>query len=116
MSQLTEYLKLIPKGLKNLDKVVEGISNQVKLEYDMLSQEEKEIIIGRRAICHVRPFNSKNATLVGIYKTDRTDDHCIHCGCPITTRTASLESACGIKDYNEKNPDNTLNLKWDKVK
>ena len=82
MSQLTEYLKLIPKGLKNLDKVVEGISNQVKLEYDMLSQE----------------------------------DHCIHCGCPITTRTASLESACGIKDYNEKNPDNTLNLKWDKVK
>jgi len=46
-----------------------------------------------------------------VYKTDRDDDHCIWCGCPIASRTASLEMNCGIQNYNYENQAD-LPLKW----
>lgn len=116
MSKLSEYIKLVPNGLKNIDKVIEALTNQVKMELGTLPKEEQEVIIGRRLICQTCPFNSKNAVLMGFYKTERTDEHCIHCGCPIITRTASLESNCGIEEYNKKHSENKLTLKWSKIK
>lgn len=116
MSKLAEYLALIPKGFKNIDKVLEGIVNQVKLEFGTLPQEEQEIIMGRRAICASCPFMSLNAKKLGFYTTDREDEHCTQCGCPIGTRTASLESNCGLETYNEANPETKLPLKWEKTK
>ena len=116
MGKLAEYIKLLPEGIKNLSKVIEGIKNQVKMELGTISEEDLEIITGRRLICSTCPFNSKNAVAKGFYRTDREDEHCIHCGCPLDTRTVSLESNCGIEKYNELNPKTPLALKWKKVK
>lgn len=116
MSKLSEYLKLIPRGIKNLDKLIEGVTNQVKIELGTIPEEDLEVIVGRRLICNTCPFLSTNALKLGIYSTDRTDEHCIHCGCPKNTRTASLESNCGIEEYNKNNPNDPLELKWKKVK
>lgn len=114
MSALVEYLKLIPKGLPHIDKLLEGVINEVKMELGTIPQEELDIIVGRRLICKTCPFMSANAVKLGIYETDRTDEHCKHCGCPTSTRTASLESNCGIEEYNKLNKDNPLLLKWTK--
>lgn len=116
MSKLLEYIKLIPRGIKNLDKVVEGLTNQVRIELGTIPQDDLEIIVGRRLICGECPYLSTNAVKLGLYTTDRTDEHCTHCGCPISTRTASLDSDCGIEVYNKDNPDSPLKLKWEKVK
>ena len=116
MSKLLEYIKLLPKGIANLDKVIEGIKNNIKMEFGTLPSEEVDIIAGRRLICSQCPYMSKNAVKLGIYETDREDEHCMHCGCPISTLTASLESNCGIETYNDEHPDNTKPLKWHKTK
>lgn len=116
MSAIAEYIKLLPKGIKNIKKIADGVVNQVKMEFDALPQEEVEIIAGRRLICRQCPYNSINATKLGLYTGDRTDEHCIHCGCPIATKTASLESNCGLEEFNEKHPDNQIPLKWVKIK
>lgn len=114
MSRLSEYLKLIPEGLKNIDGVIDGFKNQVKEKFGSLSEEEQEEIVRRRLICAQCPYMSKNAAAAKIYATNRVDDHCIHCGCPIETRTASLISTCGIATYNKKHPEAPMELKWDK--
>ena len=119
MSKLTEYLKLIPKGVKNLDKIVEGVYNNAN--FSNLSLDKQEEIIIRRAKCAECPFMSKNATtskefkeLTGEhYTTSRTDDHCAMCGCPLLLRTAALEKNCGLEDWNEDNPNKKQPLKWE---
>lgn len=117
MSILSEYIKLLPKGIANIDKVIEGIRNNIKLEAGTLSEEDEDVIVGRRLICSTCPFMSKNAEEAGWYSSDRKEEHCTGCGCPISIRTASLESNCGIEDYNNKYPQSpTLTLKWTKVK
>lgn len=116
MGKLKEYLKLIPKGLANIDKVVEGIVNQTKIELGAIPQEHLEIIAGRRVLCAVCPYSSTMAKKLGIYNTARTDEHCMHCSCLITLKTASLESNCGIEDYNKLHPEQPLKLKWEAVK
>lgn len=126
MSKFKEYLKLIPKGLPNFDKIVSGVINEVKLEYGLLPEDEQEEIMRRRLICNQCPLFSKNVLkdqseyvkLFGVeYSTDRlTENHCSICGCPEKIRTSSLEADCGLIDYNENNPDNIQELKWKKYK
>lgn len=116
MSKLIEYLKLIPRGIANIDKVVEGLKNQVKIELGIIPEDDLEVIVGRRLICSQCPYMSANAKKMGVYETDRIDEHCTMCGCPLVTRTASLESDCGIEAYNTNHPNNTIPLKWKKVK
>lgn len=113
MSKLGEYLKLIPRGIANIEKVVEGHINNVLLEYGSLPEAEREEIIKRRVICAGCPYMSVNAKEKG-YKSERVDEHCTMCGCPIEPKTASLDSNCGIEHYNKKNPNNRLPLKWTK--
>ena len=116
MSKLTEYISLIPDGLKNLPAVITGIRNNIKLELGELSQEEEDEIIRRRLICQACPFMSTNAVKNGTYTTAREDEHCTMCGCPIKTKTANLNTNCGIETYNARNLDNQLQLKWEKYK
>lgn len=110
---ITEYVKLIPKILKNKTNIVEGIINSVKLEFNSLSKEEQDEIIKRRLICKSCIFMSENAknSLTLSYKTDRLDEHCSLCKCNIKLKTASLDSNCGIEAHNEENNEN-LELKW----
>lgn len=120
MSKLTEWLKLIPEGIKDAPSLIEGVINDVKLEYGTLSEDAKEEIIKRRLICKSCPFNSENSRTSNEYKevtgsnygASREDLHCAFCGCPISTRTASLSKACGITAWN-KNHKNKLPLKWE---
>ena len=122
MSKLGEYLALIPRGMKNVPQILEAVTNQVKMELGTLPKEKQEVIIGRRMICATCPYMSKNAVkgyeIEGksdIYETDRDDDHCIWCGCPIASRTASLEMTCGIQNYNIEHNAN-VPVKWTEEK
>jgi len=118
IGRFIEFLKLVPRGIKNADKILEGIVNNVKLNNGTLPEDEQEEIIRRRLICATCPFTSSNAvTNTALnYKTDRIDEHCIHCGCPIATKTASLEANCGIEIYNANNPTTPMKLKWESYK
>lgn len=118
MSKLAEYIKLLPRAIANIDTVVQGFVNDVRLEHGMLPPEEQEVIVGRRLICQECPYNSTNAQLLGLYKTDRTDYHCSLCGCLISKKTAALDANCGIEAYNANKLPNqpTLPLKWEKIK
>lgn len=121
MSKYLEYLKLIPKGLSNPKQVLEGWINDYN--FDNLPKEEVEVILNRRAICEQCPLNSIHAKVSNEYKelfgfnyqTDRNELHCSICACPISAKTASLSSDCGLSYYNEINPDNKQNLKWKKL-
>jgi hypothetical protein len=122
MSKYLEYIKLLPKGLANIDKVFEGIVNETKLKYKTLSEDQQEEIIRRRVICQACPLNSINALeskeykdLFGVnYKTDREDEHCSICSCNSILKTSSLGSDCGLSYYNETHPDNIQELKFTK--
>lgn len=116
MSKLTEYLKLLPAGINNINAVVEGLRNNVKLEHGLLPPDEQDEIIRRRLICSTCPFMSTNAVANGVYTTKRTDEHCMLCGCPIVTKTSSLRSNCGIEAFNNKNPQTPLPLNWEAYK
>lgn len=116
MGKIDELFSLIPKGLKNFPAVVDGIRNEIKIELGTISDEDLEIITERRIICAECPFMSKNAEKLGLYKSSLDFEHCTQCGCPITTKTASLESNCGLEEYNKKHPENPLELKWTKTK
>lgn len=110
--KILDYLKLIPKGIKNSSKIIEGIKNDSKFINGELSQEEAQEIINRRLICMTCPFMSRNAVENGLYKTTRTDDHCSLCECNIDYKTACLTCNCGIEEHNKNNPSNPLDLKW----
>jgi hypothetical protein len=122
MSKLSEYLALIPRGIKNVPQILEAVSNQTKMEFGMLSNDKQDIIIGRRMICATCPYMSKNAVKGFVidnrqrqlYKTDREDEHCIWCGCKTSTKTSSLQSNCGIEIYNEEYGAD-VPLKWNKI-
>ncbi len=112
MSKLSEYLALIPKGLKHIPELVEGLVNEAKIELGTIPQEDLEVIVGRRLICSQCPYLSTNAEKAGYYKSARSDVHCTCCGCPISTRTASLTSNCGLEETNKENPEHPIPLKW----
>lgn len=91
------------------------------MEFRSIPKETRDVIIGRRMICLTCPYMSKNAVkgyeIDGkwdVYMTNRSDEHCIWCGCPVSTRTASLDSGCGIEIYNVENGKD-VSLKWNKL-
>lgn len=116
MGIITEYLKLMIEGLKHPDDVIEGWVNDAKLENGNLSDDETTEIIRRRKICEECPFMSRNAIKAGNYSSNRTDDHCIHCKCPIKKKTACLNCNCGIENYNRLVKKEAMPLKWTSYK
>lgn len=113
MGKLTEYIKAVSNALKHPEHVIEGWINDAKLKKGDLPEDEAIEIIRRRAICATCPFMSKNAIADGNYVSKREDEHCIHCLCPIDTKTACLECNCGIENYNRKIKNNKIPLKWE---
>lgn len=115
---MLEKLRIILKGIKNFDKVLEGVMN--KKSFTNLSIENQEEILSRLATCANCPFNSINANLSKEYfnlfgehyETKRSEPHCALCGCIIEFKTACLSCNCGIEEYNRKNPLNKQELKW----
>lgn len=116
MSKLLEYIKLLPKALPNIGQIIESYTNQVKMELGTIPEEDLEVIVGRRLICSECPYMSENARKMGVYAGHQNFPHCTFCGCPISTRTASLDAGCGIEEFNIKNLNNQIPLKWEAVK
>lgn len=122
MTSIKEYLKLLGKGILNLDKIVEGFIN--KADFKNLPEEDQKIIIDRSAICASCPYNSENAKtsqeyfdLFGThYKTTRKTPHCSLCGCGLAAKVSCLSCNCGIESYNNTHKNNKIELKWKKVK
>ncbi len=106
MSKWIELLKLVPKGLKNPQQVVEGVINNINLP--SLSEEEQIEIARRRLICAQCPNMSGNKE--GAKK--KGFDYCTLCSCPIVTKTAALSAICGAKTYNEKHPEAPEPILW----
>jgi len=126
MSKINTYFKLVKDGLPNIDKIIEGNLNNLKEELDILSEEETKEIARRRAICESCPLYSLNAkkddsayrSLFGFpfeYDSLR-EKYCGSCGCPISVKTASLTSNCGLEAYNNDHPNNKQPLLWEKFK
>jgi len=104
--ELIKFIKLIPEGVKNIDKVFEGVVNNVKLKHGDLPEDQQEEIVRRRLICSSCPYNTSNMD-------DQTvKNKCSMCGCGVNIKTSCLTCVCGISSYNAKNPDNQLPLKW----
>ena len=112
---VTEYLKLLPIGFTNREKVLEGTINAVKMHFGKLPQDQQDEIVRRRLICHTCKYQSENAKEEG-YITNRIDAHCILCNCPISSKTASLQSMCGAEIWNLNHPKEQLPIKWDVYK
>lgn len=108
MSKLSEYIALVPKGIKNLPQIVEGIVNNTRMELGTMPPEEVDIIIKRRLICATCTHMSKNAP---DYISDIEEEHCIWCKCFITYKTANLKENCGLEKYNRKY-NKKEKLKW----
>ena len=56
MSKFKEYLKLVKDGFPNIDKIAEGVLNQVKSRYGYLPLEDQEEIARRQLICSTCPL------------------------------------------------------------
>jgi hypothetical protein len=122
MNPFADYIKLLKQGVKNTDKIVEGISMKTLKEFNLLNDEDKHTISDRMDKCIDCPYNSRNAKVsteyLALYNkpytTGRADFHCSLCGCLIELKTASLSSNCGIETWNERNPTKEMELKWTK--
>jgi hypothetical protein len=122
MNPFADYMNLLKQGVKNADKVIEGISNKTLKEFNLLNDDDKQRITDRMDICLNCPYNSRNATvsseymaLTGVpYSTGRSELHCALCGCVVEFKTACLTCNCGIADWNSKNSQKKLPLKWTK--
>lgn len=120
MSQIAEYIKLIPSAIPNADKIVKSIVTDVQFKMGNLSEDKKAELVRRRVICKGCPFMSLNAktseeykSLTGEhYKTSRKEEHCAMCGCGTKNKTASFESNCGLESWNKDHPNNEQPLKW----
>ena len=111
---------MIPKGIANPHKVLEGFWNEARLENGSLTDDETYLVMERRAICETCPFSSNLAktseeykALMGEnYKTDLKFNHCSICSCKISAKTACLSCKCGMEEYNKENPNNKQIIKW----
>lgn len=124
-NKFTEYIKLIPKGIKNAENIAEGMVNLVKENYKMLSPKKQAEITRRRLICAYCPFMSDNALTSPEYKDVMGQSyvpkfqgqHCTLCGCFIKAKTASLNSDCGASYWNSiqegaEKPKELVEVKW----
>jgi hypothetical protein len=110
-----DYLGLVLNGIKNGDKIIEAMVVSSQIKNGTAMAEEIAEIMKRKEICANCPFNSKNAAAHGLQKFDLPFDHCIHCKCRIggdDTKEYCLTCNCGITEWNKRNPDKQLPLKW----
>lgn len=110
MNKWLEYIKLIPKGLKNPEKVLEGVVNNAT--FSSLPEDQQEEIIRRRLLCASCPNSSENKQGA----KQKGFPYCTLCSCPLNTKSASLSSDCGAKTYNERHPEDPQPVLWEAYK
>lgn len=109
-------------GVKHLDKVLESRWNKQKQEMGILDPAVEKEAERRYAICLSCPYMSENAKSSTEYKalygqsyttTRSADDlHCGICLCPLEYKTMSMESMCGLQEWNNRNPTQYIQPKW----
>lgn len=117
-----ELFDLAGKGIKNFDKIAEGVWNEISSK--TLNSAQKKEITKRTEICAGCPFNSENAQTSReyfdlyeeSYKTTRKDPHCALCGCVLKYKVASFSSNCGLEIHNRRFPEKQQPLKWEAFK
>jgi hypothetical protein len=115
---IKELFSLAGKGIKNFDKIVEGVWNEINLK--TLSEAQKKEILNRTKACAECPYNSINARnseeyfkLYGKhYHSSRKDEHCGICGCVLKYKITSFSSNCGLETHNQRHPETKQELKW----
>lgn len=120
MNIFKEYYRLGKAGVKNLPLIFDGAKTKLMDRFKLLNEDEKQELIRRMDICLNCPYNSENALKSDEYKAlfgkkydhHRPDLHCSLCGCNLELKTASLESACGIRSHNQNYPNHQLEEKW----
>lgn len=74
-------------------QIAEGWKN-----YIVKNNDVEVVAKARLEICGACPSNSINAKSKG-YKSVRTDEHCIECGCPLVSKTRCLSCDCPLKKW-----------------
>ena len=103
-------LKILPKIITNAPQIIEGVSNQVKMHYGTLLEDEQEEIIRRRLICSQCPLMSDNvrndeSAYISLYNKPYNDKRKPHLASLIVAGQISREDALKELDkplYDEK--------------
>lgn len=115
MSILKDYLTAVKNAIKNKDKIIEAIRISSMVKNGTASDEQVAEILKRKDICAACPFNSNNAKEHGFKPLNLPYQHCIHCSCRIggdDTKEYCLSCNCGLTEWNKKNPNVQIPLKW----
>jgi len=122
MSVIKDYLKIVQAGIRNGDKIIEGLVVASQVKNNNIEPEALAEILKRKDICASCPFNSVNAARDNGYESNVPYQHCTLCICRIggeDTKEYCLSCNCGITELNKRNKENgiaPLPLKWQAFK
>lgn len=102
MGAFKEYLHMAKEGMKNISNVAEGNFNMLIDSVGLLPQDQQEEADRRYSICLKCPFMSVNAKEIGFYNTQRIEQHCSLCKCPIEAKVMAFNDSCGLNIIEEK--------------
>lgn len=111
-----EYVKMVKDGVANGDKIIEALSISAQVKNETISDEALAEIWRRKDICAACPFNSRNAKTAKTYNSSLPFEHCILCKCRIgydDSKEYCLTCTCGVQVWNEKNPTQQMEVKWE---
>lgn len=106
MGVFKEYLQMAKNGVKNISNVAEGNFNMLIDSIGLLPEDQQAEADRRYAICKHCPFMSLNAKAIGFYKTERVDQHCSVCKCPIEAKVMAFNDSCGLNLLEDKRDEN----------
>lgn len=123
-----EYVNMVKNGVKNGDKIIEGIRTAALVKEQtkrndlgetgdvIISDEAIAEIMKRKDLCASCEFNSRNAKAQRNYSSSLPFEHCTLCKCRIGYEDGKeycLSCNCGILAWNERNPTlPPMELKW----
>lgn len=106
MGAFKEYLHMAKEGMKNISNVAEGNFNMLIDSVGLLPQDQQDEADRRYAICKTCPFMSANANGIGFYDTQRIEQHCSLCKCPIEAKVMAFNDSCGLNIIQETRDEN----------
>lgn len=102
MGKFKEYVHMMSKGVGNISNVISGNFNLLKESLGLLPLDQQEEAERRYNICMGCPFMSENAKKIGFYNTQRAEQHCSVCKCPIEAKVMAFNDSCGLNLLEEK--------------
>lgn len=102
MGAFKEYIHMMSKGMNNISNVAQGNFNLLKDSLGLLPKDQQDEADRRYSICQQCPFMSSNAKLTGFYHTQRLEQHCSVCKCPIEAKVMAFNDSCGLNILEEK--------------